>query len=74
MASSWLITNELRYRVTWQPLPEFCNDLQPRGIIDFEMGGTTDSIELIQVVRDDSQIDQSLAEFVLNVDRVINAA
>ena len=74
MSPAWFIPYKLRHRIAWQPPTEFRNDLNPCGVVDLKMCCSTYSVKLIQIVRDHSQVDESFAEFLLDLDGIVDSA
>jgi hypothetical protein len=60
--------------VAWESLSESGFDLESEGFGDFEVCGAGDAIELVKVIRKDSEVDQFEAEFFEDLGGVIDLA
>ena len=58
--------------ITGQTPPQFLNNAASRLLSDFKVGSAADAVELVQVIGDHSQIDQTFAQRGLGLGRVVD--
>ena len=66
--------NVLRHGITRQTFAKFSDKSEAGCFRNLEVSRPGDAVELMQVVRFDAEIDQSLAEFLQHGDRIVDAA